>query len=521
MLEIINKTDREILDGIDSFDIDRPMADFESRGLSSIDDMTGDLDRLDPDSDAMIREAFESGRDSYKKSAKPPPPPDWKPAEEAKLLKRLRDNGKARMNKAIDLEANNKKIGMGPGKNAQKLREESRMLMKVYGRLRKETRVNEESMNMFRAYDPEHYEYLREIVSSLTKTDKETDKVLAAMGIFRKISDMDFSQIFGGNTIAGNIFRGVVSTVGRVTGFNVPLLKRLGPLAQLKGGDWGKEIALSLVSEGPQTIVGKFLDKVKKGVDAAWNNAPMNKAIKPAARVYFRPGEENREKIKEHYNNLRGRVAPVKSEKDGPDGLYEDIKSAAEDPSMMREEIQNKLGALYEMDSRVAMIMEESMVNRVKYLASLLPQTAPQASTGNVMQMPVDVKAEARFNMAMNTAINPQSVFEDMENGTAVPAQFIDLKNMLPNLWQKAAEAMTEAMEGKDIGWKQSYYYWMMTGQPTDPIIAQTAAFQKAYTNAANEQQQAAAQQRSLKLRADLQNTVTQADRAATDLRRV
>lgn len=154
------------------------------------------------------------------------------------------------------------------------------------------------------------------------------------------------------------------------------------------------------------------------------------------------------------------------------------LKETVDHVSVNPESLMNVGGetAHYLPDEAVAATTTSARVTQ--YLASLKPSTAPQGILDS-KQVPSKA-AEARFNNALDIALNPLLVLGKLKNGNITINDIKDLNAMYPNIYAKMRDKMFNQIielktKEKEIPYQLRMNLSMFLGQPLDSTMTPQA----------------------------------------------
>jgi hypothetical protein len=145
------------------------------------------------------------------------------------------------------------------------------------------------------------------------------------------------------------------------------------------------------------------------------------------------------------------------------------VKMASQDPdSFMHKQTTGDLG--HYMPNQQTAVAQAS-ANAVQYLHNLKPQ--PQRNSPLDREVPPSPIQMARYNRALDIAIQPAIVMQHIKDGTIQISDLQDLKAMYPNYYPQAAQQLTKQVvsahsEESLIPYKTKVGISLFLGQPMD-----------------------------------------------------
>lgn len=203
-------------------------------------------------------------------------------------------------------------------------------------------------------------------------------------------------------------------------------------------------------SEGEIKPVG--FDAMAKFIQASMKGQTM---VNKAVQNVFKPGAQV----------LTDKLMPFKGDRDK---LDKKVSEFADNPGMLQLLMNGHVGH-YLPQHQEAMV--QSVTNSLNYLSQLKPKSSrlgpldpPQAPSPASM---------ARYNRALDIAINPAVVLQHVKSGTVQPSDLVDLQNLYPDLYNqikgKVADQIAETKsKGTMIPYNTRMGLSLFLGQPMD-----------------------------------------------------
>lgn len=288
------------------------------------------------------------------------------------------------------------------------------------------------------------------------------DKIAAAKTLTSALPDFKSSGTAGWTQKLMRFMpQSSMAAVSFLTGHNPIVGMLLGHGTQVMGKDVPEAMKLGLLkfissdqpikSEGFKAMVD-FMNNTYKG-ETALAKASIN-VFKPGAQV------------------LAGNNMPSQAERDK---LDKQVTMLQKNPNMMLKMQDPNLGHyLPNHQTSIA----KSVAGAAMYLQTLKPQDSqPNPLDTKIKPTP---QQEARYNRALDIAINPMLVLQHVKNGTVQPTDIQDLHNMYPALYKQMSQRLTNAMvsrhsDEEQIPYKTRMGISLLLGQPMDASMTPTS----------------------------------------------
>jgi len=182
-----------------------------------------------------------------------------------------------------------------------------------------------------------------------------------------------------------------------------------------------------------------------------WNNIDANgqAAIKSAARSLARKGLESSARGLETAGTL-GAVSAVDyftGEYSGPQEAFaarrEMLTEMLRDPTVLPSAMAESFGDLPKTDPKLFEALAGRMARATTYVTQNLPAGIATSLT-HPRGIPPSSSTMRDFALVWNSAMHPETVIQDVANGTAVPSQIRALQTVDPDTYQNLLQSVTE-----------------------------------------------------------------------------
>jgi hypothetical protein len=252
-----------------------------------------------------------------------------------------------------------------------------------------------------------------------------------------------------------DIPRSAMAAVAMLTGHNPLFGGIMGELAQKLGRDAPDAIRLAhlkfLGSDQPIKAEG-----FKAMVDFMHNTYKGETMLAKSAKAVLKPGAQV----------IADSAAPNKADREKLDKTITKIQA---DPNQFMQLQQNQHLGHYLPNQQQA--VTQTATRALQYLQQLKPKD----HTFGPLDKPVPPQPSeiARYNRALDIAINPSIVLEHVKNGTLMPSDIADLNGMFPSLYKNMCTKLTNEVVGhhadeEPIPYKTRIGISMFLGQPMD-----------------------------------------------------
>jgi hypothetical protein len=155
--------------------------------------------------------------------------------------------------------------------------------------------------------------------------------------------------------------------------------------------------------------------------------------------------------------------------------LDKQVSKIQENPQELIKSQQGSVGH-YLPQHQVA--LSQASTQAVQYLGALKPHPQQPGPLNRVIE-PTPAQ-NARYNRALDIAINPAVVLQHVKDGTIKPSDLMDLKGMYPAYYQQMSQKLTNEMmnahsNAQNIPYKTKIGISLLLGQPLDSSMTPTS----------------------------------------------